>query len=108
MRFTLTSGVDVAEVVDRPESARAALKQVLALLARKRNDVHIFDEDGRRLSPADLCRPAVQEVAMLFDESRAELLSRSRVTPAHFLPVDRRYLVATLDRPDAPLPPSAF
>ena len=69
MRFTVTSGVDVAEVVDRPESARAALERVLALLGRKRNDVRIFDEDGLRRSPADLCRLAADEVAMLPDES---------------------------------------
>jgi hypothetical protein len=69
MRFTVTSGVDVAEVVDRPESATAALEHFLVLLGRKRTDVRIFDEDGRRRSPADLCRLAADEVAMLPDES---------------------------------------
>ena len=29
---------------------------ILALLGRTRTDVRIFDEDGRRRSPADLCR----------------------------------------------------
>jgi hypothetical protein len=56
-------------LVDRPESARAALEHVLMLLGRKRNDVRIFDEDGQRRSPADLCRLAADEVAMLPDES---------------------------------------
>ena len=69
MKFTVTSGAGFTEVVDRPGSARAALEQVLVLLARKRNDVRIFDEDGRRRTPADLCRLAAQEVAMLPDES---------------------------------------
>ena len=32
MRFTVTSGVDAAEVVDRPESARAALEHFLKYL----------------------------------------------------------------------------
>ena len=32
MRFTVTSGVGVTEVVDRPESARAALEHVLVPL----------------------------------------------------------------------------
>ena len=32
MKFTVTSGAGVTEVVDRPESARAALEHVLALL----------------------------------------------------------------------------
>ena len=65
MKFTVTSGTGVTEVVDRPASARAALERVLTLLGRKRNDVRIFDEDGRRRTPADLCRLAAQEVAML-------------------------------------------
>jgi hypothetical protein len=69
MKFTVTSGAGVTEVVDRPESARAALEHVLALLGRKRNDVRIFDEDGWRRTPVDLCRLAAQEVAMLPDES---------------------------------------
>jgi hypothetical protein len=69
MKFTVTSGVGRHEVVNRPESARDALEQVLALLARRRNDVRIFDEDGWRRTPADLCLLAAQEVAMLPDES---------------------------------------
>jgi hypothetical protein len=68
MKFTVTCGVGVTRVVDRPESARAALEQVLALLARKRNDVRIFDEFGSRRTPAELCLLAAQEVAMLPDE----------------------------------------
>ena len=32
MKFTVTSRIGVTEVVDRPESARAALEQVLVLL----------------------------------------------------------------------------
>ena len=69
MKFTVTSGAGVTEVADRPESARAALERVLVLLGRKQNDVRIFDEDGRRRTPADLCRLAAREVAMLPDES---------------------------------------
>ena len=68
MKFTVTSGFGTTEVVDRPESARAALERVLALLARKRNDIRIFDEDGWRRTPAELCLLAAQEVAMLPDE----------------------------------------
>jgi hypothetical protein len=69
MKFTVTFGVGGAEVVNRPESARAALEHVLVLLGRKRNDVRIFDEDGWRRTPAELCLLAAQEVAMLPDES---------------------------------------
>ena len=69
MRFTVTFRVGGTKVVDHPESAMAAFEQVLALLGRKRNDVRIFDEDGRRRTPAELCLLAAQEVAMLPDES---------------------------------------
>jgi hypothetical protein len=68
MRFTVTFRVGVTEVVDRPESARAALERVLVLLGRKRNDVRIFDEDGSHRTAAELCRLAAQEVAMLPDD----------------------------------------
>jgi hypothetical protein len=68
-KFTVTSGAGVTEVIDHPASARAALELVLALLGRTRIDVRIFDEDGRRRSPADLCRLAANEVAILPDES---------------------------------------
>ncbi len=68
MKFTVTSRTGVTEVVDRPASARTALELVLALLGRKRNDIRIFDEEGRRRTPADLCRLAADEVAMLPDE----------------------------------------
>jgi hypothetical protein len=89
MRFTVTSRVGVTEVIDRPKSARAALEQVLALLARKRNDVRIFDEDGSRLTPAELCLLAAQEVAVLPDESELNLWSKAP-TPRASLSVDRK------------------
>ena len=68
MKFTVTSGAGVTEVADRPESARAALERVLVLLGRKRNDVRIFDEDGSRRTPAELCLLAAREVAILPNE----------------------------------------
>jgi hypothetical protein len=68
MKFTVTSGAGVTEV-HRPASARAALELVLAMLGRNRHDVRIFDEDGRRRTPADVCLLAAKEVAMLSDES---------------------------------------
>ena len=72
MKFTVTSGASVAEVAERYASARAALEQVLVLIGRKRNDVRIFDEDGWRRTPAELCLLAAREVAMLPDD-RADL-----------------------------------
>ena len=70
MKFTVTSRVGVTEVVDHPESARAALEQVLVLLGRRRNNVHIFDEKGQRRTPGELCLLAAREVAMLPDDER--------------------------------------
>ena len=72
MKFTVTSGASVAEVAERYASARAALEQVLVLIGRKRNNVRIFDEDGRRRTPAELCLLAAREVATLPDD-RADL-----------------------------------
>ena len=63
----VTSRVGATEVVDRPESAWA-LEQVLVLLGRKRNNVHIFDEKGQRRTPAELCLLAAREVTMLPDD----------------------------------------
>jgi hypothetical protein len=68
MKFTVTSGAGFTKAVDCHASARAALERVLALLARKRDDVRIYDEDGSRRTPAELCLLAAQEVAMLPDE----------------------------------------
>ena len=69
MKFTVTSGAGVTEVVRRPNSARAALELVLALLGHRRTDVRIFDQNGRRRTPAELCLLASKEVTMLPDES---------------------------------------
>lgn len=68
MKFTVTSGAGAAELVKHPENARAALEQVLELLGRKRNDVRIFDEDGWRRTPAELCLLAAREVTVLPDD----------------------------------------
>ena len=96
MKFTVTSGAGVTEVIDHPASARAALELVLTLLGRTRIDVRIFDEDGRRRSPADLCRLAADEFAMLPDESGAELLSQSKPIPPH---ISYRSIGVILTRP---------
>ncbi len=42
MKFTVTSGAGVTEVIGRPASARAALELVLALLGRTRTDFRIL------------------------------------------------------------------
>jgi hypothetical protein len=82
MKFTVTSWVGGIEVVDGPASAWAALELVLALLGHKRTDVRIFDQNGRRRTPAELCLLASKEVAMLPDESELSFsLSKAATTP---------------------------
>jgi hypothetical protein len=50
MKFTVTSGAGVTEVVDRHASARAALEHVLVLLGHKRSDVvSLMRTDGVEL-----------------------------------------------------------
>jgi hypothetical protein len=54
MRFSVTSGTGTAEGVDHLQSAKSALDQALTLVARKRKNVRIFDEDGMPRSLTDL------------------------------------------------------
>jgi hypothetical protein len=61
MRFTVTSGTGPAEVIDHLESAKSALDRALELISRKRKNVHVYDENGRFRSPADVRRLADQE-----------------------------------------------
>jgi orotate phosphoribosyltransferase len=63
MRFSVTSGTGTAEVVDHLESAKAALHRALALIARKRKNVRVFDENGRFQSLAHMRRLVTQEAA---------------------------------------------
>jgi hypothetical protein len=68
MKFTVTSGAGFTKAVDRHASARAALERVLALLARKRDDVRIYDEDGSRRTPAELCCSQLKRLQCCPDE----------------------------------------
>jgi predicted CopG family antitoxin len=61
MRFGVSSETGIAEIVDRIDSAESALKCVLALIARKRKNIRIFDEHGRLRSLEDLRRLATKE-----------------------------------------------
>ena len=53
MRFTITSGTGIREIVDRRDHAASAYKHVMALVSAKRSSIRIFDEDGL---PVDLKR----------------------------------------------------
>lgn len=60
MRFFIHSGEDVQEVVERYDSATLALEAV-SRLARTLPNVHIRDEHGDPVSPADLQHLAAEE-----------------------------------------------
>jgi hypothetical protein len=51
MRFVITSGTGIREIVDHREDARSAYKRVMDLISTRRPNVRIFDEDGH---PVDL------------------------------------------------------
>jgi hypothetical protein len=60
MRFFIHSGEDIQEVVERYDSATLAL-EALSILARTPPNIHIVDENGDPVSPADLQRLAAEE-----------------------------------------------
>ena len=61
MRFVITSGTGVREVVDQRKDAKSALECALTLVKRRRQNVRVFDEDGKPRSLNDLHRFADEE-----------------------------------------------
>jgi hypothetical protein len=61
VRFVITSGSGVREVVDQRKDAKSALDCVLTLVKRHRPNVRVFDEDGKLRSLNDLHRIAAEE-----------------------------------------------
>jgi hypothetical protein len=61
MRFTVTSGNGPAEIIDHLQNAKAALDRAETLIASKRKNVRVFDENGLFRSLADMRRLADQE-----------------------------------------------
>jgi len=58
MRFVITSGTCLREIVDQRADATAAYQRVMDLVSTKRPDVRIFDEDGQTVSMDKLRRLA--------------------------------------------------
>jgi hypothetical protein len=50
MRFVITSGTGIREIVDERPDARSAHEHVLSLISHKRPCVRIFDPDGNHVS----------------------------------------------------------
>jgi hypothetical protein len=53
MRFVITSGTGIREIVDQRGDARSAYKHVRDLISARRPNVRIFDQDGH---PVDLTK----------------------------------------------------
>ena len=63
MHFVVCSGTSIFEISERCDCAGAALESALALLARRRPNVRVLDEAGRRVALADLGRAAGRPLA---------------------------------------------
>jgi hypothetical protein len=63
MRFVITSGTGIREIVDQRADAKAAYQRVMDLVSTKRPNVRIFDEDGQTVSVDKLRRMAGEESA---------------------------------------------
>jgi hypothetical protein len=61
MRFVITSGTGIREIVDERPDARSAHQHVLRLIFLKRPGVRIFDADGQSISLEKLRRLADAE-----------------------------------------------
>jgi hypothetical protein len=61
MRFVITSGTGIREIVDERPDARSAHQHVLRLISLKRAGIRIFDADGQSISLDKLRRLADAE-----------------------------------------------
>ena len=53
MRFVITSGTGIREIVDERAYAKSAYKRVMDLVSFRRPNIRVFDQDGR---PVDLTK----------------------------------------------------
>jgi hypothetical protein len=61
VRFVITSGTGIREIVDERPSASLALAHVLRLISLKRSNIRIFNDDGGSVSLEKLRRLADEE-----------------------------------------------
>jgi hypothetical protein len=61
MRFVITSGTGIREIVDQRPDAQSAYKRVMHLVSTRRPNVRIFDQDGHAVSLTKLRRLADEE-----------------------------------------------
>ena len=53
MRFVITSGTGIREIVDERADAKSAYKRVMELVSTRRPNIRIFNHDGH---PVDLTK----------------------------------------------------
>ena len=53
MRFVITSGTGIREIVDERADAKSAYKRVMELVSTRRTNIRIFNQDGH---PVDLTK----------------------------------------------------
>ena len=61
MRFVITSGTGIREIVDERADAKSAYKRVMDLVSFRRPNIRVFDQDGRTVDLTKLCRLADAE-----------------------------------------------
>jgi hypothetical protein len=61
VRFVITSGTGIREIVDERPDASSAHQHVLRLISFKRSAIRIFDADGHHVSLEKLRRLADEE-----------------------------------------------
>ena len=61
VRFVITSGTGVREIIEERSDARAAREHVMRLISIKRPGIRVFDPDGQRVSLEKLTNLAKQE-----------------------------------------------
>jgi hypothetical protein len=65
VRFVITSGTGIREIVDQRSDARSALEHVQRLVSFKKSSIKIFDTDGCSVSLEKLRRLADAEAVTL-------------------------------------------
>jgi hypothetical protein len=61
MRFVITSGTGIREIVDERADAKSAYKRVMDLVSFRRPNIRVFDQDGRTVDLTKLRRLADAE-----------------------------------------------
>jgi hypothetical protein len=61
MRFVITSGTSIREIIDQRNGAGPAYKRVMDLVSARRPNVRVFDQDGRTVDLNKLRRLADEE-----------------------------------------------